>query len=74
MRRLNVRGRLIFRHALLALIFLALYVLLARPQVIFFLRPGFTAWYPASGLVLALLLGVSLATLYRKLSGEEKES
>jgi len=59
MRRLNVRGRLIFRHALLALIFLALYVLLARPQVIFFLRPGFTAWYPASGLILALLLGVS---------------
>jgi diguanylate cyclase (GGDEF)-like protein/PAS domain S-box-containing protein len=55
----NARRRLVFRHLLLSVTFVAAYLLLARPQVIFFFRPGFTAWYPASGLVLGLLLGVS---------------
>ncbi len=52
------RGQLVFRNVLLSLVFLELYILLTTPQVIFFVRPGFTAWYPASGLVVALLLGV----------------
>src|SRR5882762_11383564 len=52
--------RLIFRrHALVSLLFLLLYLLLNRPEIIFFSRIGFVAWYPAIGLVMALLLGVS---------------
>jgi diguanylate cyclase (GGDEF)-like protein/PAS domain S-box-containing protein len=52
--------RLIFRrHALVSLLFLLLYLLLNRPEVIFFSRIGVVAWYPAIGLVMALLLGVS---------------
>src|ERR1700694_4816205 len=51
--------RLIFRHALISLSFVLLYLLLNRPEVIFFSRIGFVAWYPAIGLVMALLLGVS---------------
>src|SRR6267378_6402176 len=51
--------RLIVRHALVSLSFVLLYLLLNRPEVIFFSRIGFVAWYPAIGLVMALLLGVS---------------
>src|SRR5467141_3033975 len=51
--------RLIIRHALISLSFVLLYLLLNRPEVIFFSRIGFVAWYPAIGLVMALLLGVS---------------
>jgi len=51
--------RLIFRHALVSISFVLLYLLLNRPEVIFISRIGFTAWYPAIGLVMALLLGVS---------------
>jgi len=51
--------RVIFRHALISLSFVLLYLLLNRPEVIFFSRIGFVAWYPAIGLVMALLLGVS---------------
>jgi hypothetical protein len=51
--------RLIIRHALVSLSFVLLYLLLNRPEVIFFSRIGFVAWYPAIGLVMALLLGVS---------------
>src|SRR6267378_4012963 len=51
--------RLIVRHALVSLSFLLLYLLLNRPEIIFFSRIGFVAWYPAIGLVMALLLGVS---------------
>jgi integral membrane sensor domain MASE1 len=50
---------LIIRHALLSLVFVVSYLLLNRPEVIFFSRIGFVAWYPAIGLVMALLLGVS---------------
>jgi len=50
---------LIIRHGLLAIVFLVFYVLLNRPEVIFFSRIGFVAWYPAIGLVMALLLGIS---------------
>ena len=51
--------RLIIRHALISLSFVLLYLLLNRPEVIFFSRVGFVAWYPAVGLVMALMLGVS---------------
>jgi diguanylate cyclase (GGDEF)-like protein/PAS domain S-box-containing protein len=51
--------RLITRHALLSLVFVFFFMLLNRPEVIFFSRIGFVAWYPAIGLVMALLLGVS---------------
>jgi diguanylate cyclase (GGDEF)-like protein/PAS domain S-box-containing protein len=51
--------RLIFRYALVSLSFVFLYLLLNRPEVIFISRIGFVAWYPAVGLVMALLLGVS---------------
>src|SRR4029077_8523252 len=51
--------RLIIRHALISLSFLLLYLLLNRPEVIFFSRIGFVAWYPAIGVVMALLLGIS---------------
>src|SRR6202051_1328194 len=51
--------RLIFRHAVVSLLFCLLSLLLNRPEVIFFSRIGFVAWYPAIGLVMALLLGVS---------------
>jgi diguanylate cyclase (GGDEF)-like protein/PAS domain S-box-containing protein len=36
-----------------------LYVLLNRPEVILLSRLGFITWYPAIGLVMALLLGLS---------------
>jgi diguanylate cyclase (GGDEF)-like protein/PAS domain S-box-containing protein len=51
--------RLIIRHAIVSLSFVLLYLLLNRPEVIFISRIGFVAWYPAVGLVMALLLGVS---------------
>jgi len=51
--------RLIFRHALVSVSFVLLYLLLNRPEVIFISRIGFVAWFPAIGLVMALLLGVS---------------
>jgi diguanylate cyclase (GGDEF)-like protein/PAS domain S-box-containing protein len=51
--------RQIFRHALVSISFVLLYLLLNRPEVIFISRIGFVAWYPATGLVMALLLGVS---------------
>src|SRR5712671_6012383 len=51
--------RLIFRHALISAAFVLLYVLLNRPEVILFSRIGFVAWYPAIGVVMALMLGVS---------------
>ena len=51
--------RLIIRHALVSLSFVLLYLLLNRPEVILFSRTGFIAWYPAIGLAMALMLGVS---------------
>lgn len=51
--------RAIIRHTLVSLSFVLLYVLLNRPEVIFFSRIGFVAWYPAIGVVMALMLGVS---------------
>src|ERR1700678_1238640 len=51
--------RLIFRHALVSVSFVLLYLLLDRPEVIFISRIGFVTWYPAIGLIMALLVGVS---------------
>jgi diguanylate cyclase (GGDEF)-like protein/PAS domain S-box-containing protein len=51
--------RPIIRHTLICAFFTSAYVLLNRPEVILFSRVGFVAWYPAIGLVMALLLGVS---------------
>ena len=38
--------------------FLLAYLLLSQPRIVFFSRAGFVAWYPAIGLVMALLLGL----------------
>jgi diguanylate cyclase (GGDEF)-like protein/PAS domain S-box-containing protein len=55
---MHSRG-LIVRHTLVSLVFILLYLLLNRPEVIFFSRIGFVAWYPAIGLSMALMLGLS---------------
>src|SRR5947209_4706507 len=51
--------RTIVRHVLISLLFVALYLLLNRPEIVVFSRIGLVAWYPAIGLVMALTLGVS---------------
>ncbi len=43
-------------HALLSLAFLSLYLVLALPGTVLISHLGITAWYPANGLVFALLL------------------
>jgi diguanylate cyclase (GGDEF)-like protein/PAS domain S-box-containing protein len=48
-----------FRHALLSASFVLFYVLLNRPEVLLISKLGFTIWYPATGLLFALMLGVS---------------
>ena len=49
----------ILRHALLSLCFVLLYLLSTRPEVIVISHIGLVAWYPATGLLLALMLAVS---------------
>ena len=51
--------RFIVRHALLSLAFVVVFLFLNRPEVIVISRLGSVVWYPATGLVLALLLGIS---------------
>ncbi|HZW80468.1 MAG TPA: diguanylate cyclase [Candidatus Deferrimicrobiaceae bacterium] len=51
--------RAIIRHVLITLSFVLLYLLLNRPEIVFFSRIGFVAWYPAIGLAMALMLGIS---------------
>ena len=53
------RDRLIVRHGILAVVFVLLYLALNQPPVILISHLGSVAWYPATGLVLALLLGIS---------------
>jgi diguanylate cyclase (GGDEF)-like protein/PAS domain S-box-containing protein len=55
----TVTRPLIIRHVVVSLVFVLLYLVLNRPEVIFFSRIGVVAWYPAIGLAMALLLGVS---------------
>jgi diguanylate cyclase (GGDEF)-like protein/PAS domain S-box-containing protein len=50
---------LIIRHFLLSIAFVMLCVVLSEPSVIFVSHLGWTAWYPATGLILALMLGLS---------------
>src|ERR1035438_4563805 len=51
--------RAIFRHLLLSVAFVLVFLLLNRPEVIVISHLGAVVWYPAAGLVLALMLGVS---------------
>ena len=51
--------RPVIRHTILSFVFLAAYLLLARPEVVLISRLGYVAWYPAVGLALAMLLGVN---------------
>ena len=52
-------SRLIFRHAMVSALFVGLYLALNQPSIILISQLGSVAWYPATGLVLAILLGVS---------------
>jgi diguanylate cyclase (GGDEF)-like protein/PAS domain S-box-containing protein len=47
------------RHALLSAAFVLFYLLLNRPEILLLSKLGFTTWYPATGLMFALMLGVS---------------
>jgi diguanylate cyclase (GGDEF)-like protein/PAS domain S-box-containing protein len=49
----------IVRQAVLSLLFFALYVLLNRSDILMETQLGFTLWYPATGLAIALMLGIS---------------
>ncbi len=51
--------QLLLRHVVLSACFVPIYLALCQPDVIFLTRLGFVAWYPATGLVLALMLGIS---------------
>jgi diguanylate cyclase (GGDEF)-like protein/PAS domain S-box-containing protein len=50
---------LVVRHGILAVALLVLYLFLNRPEIILISNLGFTAWYPAVGLIFAVMLGVS---------------
>jgi len=47
------------RHGLLSVCFILFYLVLNRPEVLLLSKLGFTTWYPATGLMFALMLGVS---------------
>lgn len=51
--------RVILRHVLLSVAFVLMFLLLNRPEVIIIARLGAVVWYPATGLAMALLLGIS---------------
>src|ERR1700691_1144662 len=51
--------QLIARHFVLSLSFVLLYLVLNLPQTIFISHLGYSAWYPANGLALALMLSIS---------------
>jgi diguanylate cyclase (GGDEF)-like protein/PAS domain S-box-containing protein len=57
------RSVLVGRHAILAVALLSVCLFLNRPEIILISNLGFTAWYPAVGLVFAVMLGVSLRYL-----------
>src|SRR5580658_5590285 len=56
---LSHKKRVIIRHALVSLSFVLIFLLLNHPGVIVLSHLGSAAWYPATGLVLALMLGIS---------------
>src|ERR1700731_4403588 len=47
------------RHAILSASFVVVYLVLNRPEIILLSKLGFTTWYPATGLLFALMLVVS---------------
>src|SRR5258708_3321901 len=51
--------RVIQRHVLFSLAVVLMYLVLNRPEVIMVSQLGFTVWFPAMGLVLAVMLGIS---------------
>jgi diguanylate cyclase (GGDEF)-like protein/PAS domain S-box-containing protein len=55
----NISSGLIARNVLVACALIVVYLLLSRPEVILISNLGFTAWYPAVGLVFAVMLGLS---------------
>jgi diguanylate cyclase (GGDEF)-like protein/PAS domain S-box-containing protein len=55
----SISARLVFRHLLLSVLFVFLFLLLNLPHTIIFARLGSSTWYPANGVVLALMAGVS---------------
>src|SRR5580700_4825099 len=54
-----MRKHTIISHTLVSLSLVLLFLFLNYPEVIIMSRPGSVAWYPATGLVLALMLGIS---------------
>jgi hypothetical protein len=52
-------GRTGGRHAIFWVMVVLLYLLLNRPEVIMLSRFGFSVWYPATGLILAVMVGIS---------------
>jgi len=56
---LMLNKRVIIRHAIVSLCFVLLFLLLNYPEVIVLSQLGSAAWYPATGLALALLSGIS---------------
>src|SRR5277367_111061 len=55
-----LNDHLVARHLVFSLSVLLFYLLLNRPEIILVVPElGFTAWYPATGLVLAVMLSVS---------------
>ena len=57
--RFSGPGALVARHVLFSIIVLFFYMVLNRPDVILLSNLGFTAWYPAVGLIFAVLLAIS---------------
>lgn len=53
------KGSWWLRHAILSISFVAVYLVLNRPEIILISKLGFSTWYPAAGLIFALMLGVS---------------
>lgn len=51
----------IINHALLLIVFLVSFILLNRPEVIVLSHLGSVVWYPATGLMVAMYLGLSPA-------------
>ncbi len=54
-----LKPRVILRHVLLSFALAMLFLLLNRPEVIVISRLGSVVWYPATGLALAFMLGIS---------------
>ena len=58
--RLGIAERhAVLRHLLLSIAFVLMFLLLNRPEVIVISHLGSVVWYPATGLLLAIMLGIS---------------